>query len=77
MSKQKSPKDMTLDELIEFRRDYKMSEQEREDQVIAIAVAESNHSSGDYSSTPEMMRAIRDMDKKTSKETLNSDLIDA
>ena len=70
MSKQKNPKDMTLDELIEFRRDYKMSEQEREDQVIAIAVAESNHSSGDYNATPEMMRAICDMDKKTSKETL-------
>ena len=73
MSKQKDPKGMTLDELIEHRRDYKMSAQEREDQVVAIAVAESNHSSGDDSSTLEMMRSIREMDKKTP----NDDLIDA
>ncbi len=55
----KSPEEMTLDELIDFSRDHKMTEAEMEEQDIIIAVAEARHS-GDLTATKETVReAVR------------------
>ena len=61
---------MTVDELIEYRRSYKMSDEELEDQRIAIAVAEARHS-GDTSATIETMRAVVHVAKHCERQRVN------
>lgn len=55
MTNKKNPKDMTLDELIEHRRDYQMTPEEIEEQCLAIAAAEARHS-GDKTATSETVK---------------------
>ncbi|MBC6444995.1 MAG: hypothetical protein GDA50_06110 [Alphaproteobacteria bacterium GM202ARS2] len=66
----KDVKDMTLEELIEYRRDYKMTEEEWEEQTLAIAAAELRHS-GDKSVTVETMRAAVLIAKSCEKQQMN------
>ena len=52
----RKPKDMDLDELIEYRKGYQMTEEEMENQDLAIAAAEARHH-GDEDATTKTVKA--------------------